>query len=218
MLNLLRKGLTNAQIADRLDIAAETAKYHVSEILTKLCVATREEAAAWRPVTTTVPQRTGVGAFIFGLKALAFGGSAAAIAGVGVIGYGVIMSGGGGLSPSTASADRDPLPPEQALALAEQAGESDQLVDRPAFGPDFSQMSLGEALQHYAFAGTDVFPDEAEIDVAKPVIVAHYGEFEATREGWCRDLFLIVDEETGDILAQQSDMSECPLWNEADAR
>src|SRR3972149_349968 len=48
VLALLRGGLTNEQIAARLDISLATAKDHVSEILSKLGVATREEAAAWQ--------------------------------------------------------------------------------------------------------------------------------------------------------------------------
>lgn len=49
VLSLLREGLTNPQIAERLGISLDGAKYHVSEILTKLGVASREEAAAWQP-------------------------------------------------------------------------------------------------------------------------------------------------------------------------
>src|SRR2546426_9901507 len=46
VLELLRAGASNAQIAEGLDITERTAKFHVSEILSKLGVATREEAAA----------------------------------------------------------------------------------------------------------------------------------------------------------------------------
>lgn len=49
VLALLRADLTNEQIAARLGISFETAKHHVSQVLSKLGVATREEAAAWRP-------------------------------------------------------------------------------------------------------------------------------------------------------------------------
>jgi DNA-binding CsgD family transcriptional regulator/dipeptidyl aminopeptidase/acylaminoacyl peptidase len=49
ILALIRDGLTNEQIAERLNIGFETAKSHVAEILSKLGVATREEAAAWQP-------------------------------------------------------------------------------------------------------------------------------------------------------------------------
>ena len=38
MLSLLREGLTNEQIAERLGISRDGAKYHVSEILSKLGV------------------------------------------------------------------------------------------------------------------------------------------------------------------------------------
>ncbi len=48
VLDLLRDGLTNEQIAERLGISYDTAKFHVSEILGKLGVESRQEAAAWR--------------------------------------------------------------------------------------------------------------------------------------------------------------------------
>ena len=47
VLDLVRVGLTNEEIANRLGITVSGAKYHVSQILSKLGVATREEAAAW---------------------------------------------------------------------------------------------------------------------------------------------------------------------------
>ena len=43
--DLLRLGLTNEEIAERLGISLDGAKYHVSQILSKLGVATRTEAA-----------------------------------------------------------------------------------------------------------------------------------------------------------------------------
>lgn len=49
VLALLREGLSNEAIAGRLDITERTARYHVSEILSKLGVGSREEAAAWQP-------------------------------------------------------------------------------------------------------------------------------------------------------------------------
>src|SRR5206468_2032415 len=49
VLDLLREGLTNEQIAQRLHISFATAKYHVAEIISKLGVVTREEASAWQP-------------------------------------------------------------------------------------------------------------------------------------------------------------------------
>ena len=54
VLDLLREDLTNEQIAARLRISPDTAKFHVSEILTKLGVGSRREAATWqgRPKVT----------------------------------------------------------------------------------------------------------------------------------------------------------------------
>jgi DNA-binding CsgD family transcriptional regulator len=47
VLDLLRLGLTNRQIAARLGISADGAKYHVSEIIGKLGVRNRYDAAVW---------------------------------------------------------------------------------------------------------------------------------------------------------------------------
>ena len=48
VLALVRERLTNEQIASRLGISADTAKFHVSEIITKLGVSDRREAALWQ--------------------------------------------------------------------------------------------------------------------------------------------------------------------------
>jgi DNA-binding CsgD family transcriptional regulator len=48
VLDLLRAGLTNKEIAGRLGISERGAKYHVSEILSKLGLSGRDEAVAWR--------------------------------------------------------------------------------------------------------------------------------------------------------------------------
>src|SRR5437773_10714543 len=54
VLALLRRVLTNEQIAQRLDISFATTTYHGAEIISKLGVQTREEAAAWQPETVPV--------------------------------------------------------------------------------------------------------------------------------------------------------------------
>ena len=48
VLEYLRRGLTNEQIAQTLGISESGARYHVSEILTKLGVSRREDAANWQ--------------------------------------------------------------------------------------------------------------------------------------------------------------------------
>ena len=52
---LIAEGLTNAEIADRLDIAPKTASAHVEHILAKLGVTRRAEIAAWT-ATVARPQ------------------------------------------------------------------------------------------------------------------------------------------------------------------
>lgn len=47
-LKLVREGLTNPQIARRLGISHDGAKYLVSEVLGRLGVSSRRDAARWR--------------------------------------------------------------------------------------------------------------------------------------------------------------------------
>jgi DNA-binding CsgD family transcriptional regulator len=49
VLALLKRGYSNRDIAAELQISLSGAKYHVSQIISKLGVSTREEAAQWKP-------------------------------------------------------------------------------------------------------------------------------------------------------------------------
>jgi DNA-binding CsgD family transcriptional regulator len=55
VLALLREGLSNEQIALRLGISLDGVKFHVSEILGKLGVTTRREAAGWEGLPAERP-------------------------------------------------------------------------------------------------------------------------------------------------------------------
>ncbi len=48
VLELVRQGLSNTEIARRLGISRDGVKFHVSEIITRLGVRKRREAARWR--------------------------------------------------------------------------------------------------------------------------------------------------------------------------
>ena len=58
VLALLAKGLTNAEIAQRLDISISTVKYHVRGILSKLGAASRAEAVALALQHHLIPKPT----------------------------------------------------------------------------------------------------------------------------------------------------------------
>jgi len=48
VLTLVREGLSNREIADRLDISPDGVKFHVSEILGRTGLRSRREAAEWQ--------------------------------------------------------------------------------------------------------------------------------------------------------------------------
>src|SRR5690606_34160008 len=72
LLRLIERDMTNGQIATELGIMLDGVKFHVSEILSKLEVESREEAAAvWSESQSTRP-----GLAAFAMKALAGIGAA----------------------------------------------------------------------------------------------------------------------------------------------
>ncbi len=113
VLALLREGLTNPQIAERLGITLDGAKYHVSEILSKLGVASRDEAARWdlseRPwwATAAVPmawmwRRTSVSWLGIGAAGIM---AISVLAGIGLLVWGLVRTDGDAVgSAATASA------------------------------------------------------------------------------------------------------------------
>ena len=84
VLSLLAAGKTNREIGDALGMTLDGAKFHVSELLTKLEVSSREEAAEWWRARSTLPARAQRVFSVVGLK-WAVGAStatAAVVAGV----------------------------------------------------------------------------------------------------------------------------------------
>jgi DNA-binding CsgD family transcriptional regulator len=92
VLALLRRGLTNEEIARELNISADGVKFHVSDILSRLGVESRHEAAAWQPAAAT--SRFGLllapALLVKQLKLGAFG-YAAAVAAAGATAVGVAL-------------------------------------------------------------------------------------------------------------------------------
>jgi DNA-binding CsgD family transcriptional regulator len=89
VLGHIREGLSDQEIAERMNVSLDGAKYHVSEILSKLGVSTREEAAAWAPERGRRPVWQRGLAFAMALAAVA------ALAGVVVLAFGVASTDGG---------------------------------------------------------------------------------------------------------------------------
>jgi DNA-binding CsgD family transcriptional regulator len=89
---LLRLGLTNEEIAQRLDITLDGAKYHVSQILSKLGVSSREEAAEMARARQT---RRGWLAWPLIAKIAAGVGAAGILVLVAGLAYGVVLTGSG---------------------------------------------------------------------------------------------------------------------------
>ncbi len=90
VLALLREELTDQAIADRLGISLDGAKYHVREILSKLGVTSRQEAAAWHPEERASARRW----MVLPLAARIAGALVvvAAIGGLGLLAWGVLRT------------------------------------------------------------------------------------------------------------------------------
>jgi DNA-binding CsgD family transcriptional regulator len=125
VLALLREGLANPEIAERLGVSRDAVKYHVSEILSKLGVSSREEAAVWRPyarpwwaaavatIGHAAARLSPVG------RIAAIGASVVALAGLGLLAWGVwATSGDDAESPSAASQESVGLATDQPTANA----------------------------------------------------------------------------------------------------
>jgi DNA-binding CsgD family transcriptional regulator/DNA-binding beta-propeller fold protein YncE len=104
VLELVRVGLTNEEIAERLGISPDTAKFHVSQILAKLVVASREEAAAL-PDERTLPWWARALAWSAAAKAAVVAMMLAIVAGVAVMAWAVLATDSGDSAGDMIAAD-----------------------------------------------------------------------------------------------------------------
>jgi hypothetical protein len=85
VLSHLRRGATNADIATELGVSPDAVKYHVSNMLGKLELESREELAAWRE--PALPKRAWAALPAAGWKLAVLAGSGAAVIAVGLVGF-----------------------------------------------------------------------------------------------------------------------------------
>jgi DNA-binding CsgD family transcriptional regulator len=133
VLTLLREGRSNPEIAAQIGVSRDAVKYHVSEILSKLGLESREEAAAWQPEPPELPVlRPAWARALAGwpLRIALAGAAAAALAGVGVLAYGALRSddSSGNQVQATASAAASATP----RRVVVQPGQTIQVQTRGA--------------------------------------------------------------------------------------
>jgi len=154
VLDLVRVGLTNEEIAERLGITLDGAKYHVSQILSKLGVATREDAAAAaapKPPVRAPGRRRWWAALPLAAKAAGAALVVAAVAGLGVLAWGVLETSDETDDSGVSAAGSVCTPPKE-------------------LGADF--YGTGRQRFHVGWAGTKICWPDAE------------GEAEYILEGW----------------------------------
>ena len=147
VLSLLREGLTDPQIGEHVGISRRGASWHVSEIIGKLGVTSRYEAAEWQP--TTVPWRkVAVPAFLaWPFKNLWWGASAKAAAAAAVTVTVVAISVPEGFGLIVTDPDIGPVPDFPGFSYV-TAGGTVRLADSPAsdtagvWSPDCSRIAF----------------------------------------------------------------------------
>ena len=133
VLDLIARSKTNQQIADALGVSLDGAKWHMREILSKLDVETREEAAEyWRRRTGLAPRfarlfRAITGAGIAG-KWLATALAAGVVTGVAALGF--VLLAASGDSPTVA--DTESLPATASTTTIASATASATATEDPS--------------------------------------------------------------------------------------
>ena len=116
VLEELREGGTNAEIAVRLGISPDTVKYHVSNMLAKLGVQDRRELAAWRPeakrrrrLPAVLGAPAALGLVVRPLGWVAIGAAALGVVAVVTVAL-VVLAGNGGQPVAVAPPPAAPAP------------------------------------------------------------------------------------------------------------
>lgn len=165
VLDLIVRGRTNAEIAETLGISFATAKWHVSELIGKLGVSSREEVADyWR--RERAPRRRFTRA-LRGLLAgpalkLAGGGAVAGVAATGVVWVAIAMNGAGGEPGLTATLSTTPTPTATVVPVPviQQPAQPGRPPGCPTSSLATAEQTIFEGLLCHALN----WPDIADVD------------------------------------------------------
>jgi DNA-binding CsgD family transcriptional regulator len=194
VLSLIREGLTNPQIAQRLGVTEGAAKFHVSQILAKLGVESRQEAAGYTAARKRAWLLSPFLAFTEFWKAAVrrwtgfVAVTAAAVTTMALIVLVRVSSVGGGSegrSPGIVSALDEALgpdePPTQAVATREQnapLGTSCEVTLPFHRTKRLDGGDVGAGRDPFCIAWTDIYTDESGFRV----VVGHGGRGHAYQE------------------------------------
>ena len=141
MLEELRRGGTNAEIAIRLGLSPETVKTHIASMLSKLALGDRRALAAWQPPEESARRRIlgvlGAPSLLFPLKRpLVWAGAGlAGAAGIAAVIFIAALTANGG-PPAT-------VPPDRGATAGVASSPSDTVLPATALGPDMIVVSDG---------------------------------------------------------------------------
>ena len=156
VLEQLRAGKPNAEIAVRLGISVNTVKYHVANILAKLELPDREAAAAWdgapRGVRAWAPLLWVLGR----LGVVGAGVAGAAAVGAVIVVVAVIGSGGGGSARSIV------VPTQTAVAASVVVAEPEE-TQSSEVPPDAVRVASGSTTRMWVLGDTEL-PFEQHAD------------------------------------------------------
>ena len=155
VLDLLVAGRTNSEIAERLNISLDGAKWHVSEIITRLGVDSRDEAAEyWRHHNGLRMRFTRIASGFFSSGALKWGMASAFVAGVVVVSAMVVVAlreSGGEEADHGGSGVEDPATPGPTTIPT--AGPTSVATPPPT-----GEVINGVSVQALTFTQPGVFP------------------------------------------------------------
>jgi DNA-binding CsgD family transcriptional regulator len=222
VLGLVRLGLTNEEIAERLGITLDGAKYHVSQILSKLGVATREEAAA---LTAEPERRRWWAALPLAAKAAGAALVVAAVTGLGVLAWGVLETEGESPSSSAQEVPNCELTVESVIDCWASASQRPNSVlhiigRQTTFPGETSDIEVEANEEHWIDRGNDrarstLVYDTDDADILVSSITTDETEFLVTIEG--DDTPRSVRRPRSDCTGHSTPiptMTPCPEWPE----